>query len=373
MRAPLAAMLMPFAAFVFSCGGTEDKPRPEDETEWLEPLVDTGSAPPDCSADDGYEIRMVENWETGAGAGWYSNNEYCRPCTDLQDVLDDVSRPVSCIIQEPDVQTGCNPESVGSESAAALQDLRNAVTYFLPDADPSDDELREMANAFSACWDRADPGFAKRELCGESDLLDELFEPVFEASAETWRVSDELLECRADCDPTQTPPAMAKPFPAEEIPGGRCGSTLAAHVELHRWINREGTLGRQFSPTDPVDASEYEGVSFWLRIVPGSRSTFRISVPERFTDEKYEVDGEPACRFINPKELTDNACDKFGRYFLATSDWQFFTIPFSEMRQNGFGKQAPYFDIANLMGLAFEYKQGQWDYWIDDVGFYRKK
>lgn len=368
-----ALLLVAVGACLVACGGSEDVARPEpDPDARLEPLVDTGSAAPDCSADDGYDILMVEDWETGAGTGWYSNNEYCQPCTDLQDALDDVSRPTACLIQEPDRLTGCNPSSVGSEEEAALDDLREAVQYFLPDANPSDDELRQVAAAFRACWDQEER-VAERERCGESELLDELFEPAFEAAAEILRLSAELAECRVRCDPTQTPHAMAKPFPAEEILGGRCGSSYAAHIELHRWIHREGTLGRQFPPTDPVDASEYDGVSFWMRIVPGSRSTFRISVPDRFTDEKYEVDGEPACRFINPKELTDESCDKFGRYFLATSDWQFFTIPFDEMRQNGFGKQAPYFDISNLMGLALEYKQGQWDYWIDDIGFYRRK
>jgi hypothetical protein len=367
---------VPVVAWLLAaCGGTEDAPRPERDLDApLEPLVDTGSAPPDCSADDGYDIRLIEDWETGAGTGWYSNNEYCQSCTDLQDALDEISRPTDCIYQMPDRETGCDPTAVGSESAAALNDLRDAVNFFLPDADPSDDELLEMAAAFRACWKQEGTGYlAYRDRCGTSDLLDELYDSVFEAAADGWSLQAELGECRVSCDPTQTPPAMAKPFPAEEIPGGRCGSTMAAHVELHRWIHREGTLGRQFSATKPVDASDYDGVSFWLRVVPGSRNTFRISVPDRFTDEKSEVDGVPVCQFINPKELTDNSCDKFGRYFLATTDWQFFTIPFDEMRQAGFGKQAPYFDIANLLGLALEYKQGQWDYWIDDIGFYRKK
>jgi hypothetical protein len=380
MRTRVFSTVLPAAALLLTaCGGTEDAPRPDPEpVEWLEPLDDPGSAPPDCSADDGYDILLVEDWETGAGTGWYSNNEYCQPCSDIQDELDDVGRPAKCLALEGNVETGCNPDAVGDAAAAARRDVRAAIRYYLPEADPDEDELASVIGSFDACVDTpvvSDEGEvspAESECAGE-DLFQKLLPKVRRGLAQAQRLQADFAECRVPCDPTQSPPAMAKPFPAEEIPGGRCGSTMAAHVELHRRIHREGTLGRQFPPTAPFDASRYDGVSFWLRVVPGSRNTFRISVPDRFTDEKFEVDGEPPCRFINPKELTDNSCDKFGRFFLASNDWEFFTIPFDEMRQNGFGKQAPYFDIANLMGLALEYKQGQWDYWIDDIGFNRKK
>jgi hypothetical protein len=250
--------------------------------------------------------------------------------------------------------------------AEAYLDLRKSVRVYLPKEDPDDAELGALPGEFSDCEDFDGE-------CAGGELFQKLKPLVRDALVEADQLQEDLAVCRVVCDPTQAPAAMTKPFPGAEIPGGRCGSQKGVHVRLNRWIHREGTLGRQFSPTTPLDASDYEGVSFWMRSVPGARSTFRISVPDAFTDEKSEVDGEPVCTFINPKELTDNACDKFGRYFLTTSDWQFFTVPFSEMRQNGFGKQAPFFDIANVMGLAFEYKQGRWDYWIDDIGFYRKK
>lgn len=368
------------AVAAVACGGTEDEPRPEEPAvDVLEPLVDTGSAPADCSAEDDYEIYVVEDWETGAGPGWYSNNEYCQPCTDIQNLLDDVSRPANCLaLGAPgsSQSTGCDPTVPTDPDVRdeVVDDLRSAVQHYLPDANPSDDELELLSAAFKLCdeFGEADCTVTDSQASIE-DLFAELLPDVRAALEESAQLREELGECRVTCDPTQTPPTLSKPFPSEDIPGGRCGSTKAAHVQLHRWISREGTLGRSFSPSAPFDASEYEGVSFWARTVPGARSMFRLSLPDAFTDENSEVDGVPVCQFINPKELTDNSCDKFGKYFLTTSDWQFITIPFSEMRQAGFGKQAPYFDITRLLGIGFDYKQGQWDFWIDDVGFYRKK
>lgn len=379
MRArPVTSMLVPLAAFVFSCGGTEDNPRPEDETEWLEPLVDTGSAPPDCSADNGYEIRIVENWETGSGTGWYTNNDYCQPCADIENEMDEISRPAACLALEPNVETGCDPSVVPQQNwPEVFEDLRESVRYFLPGADPSDDELTELATEFRACADApgtdADGEPWADEECEGGDLFQELRPRVMRALEENARLQEEFAECLVPCNPTQTPPTALRPVPGESIPGGRCGSTTAVHIRVNKPIQRDGVLGLQFSTSEPLDASEYEGLSFWMRSVAGSRSTFRASVTDVFTSEKAEIDGEPACTFINPKELTDNACDEFGRYFLTTSDWQFFTVPFSEMRQNGFGKQAPYLDIANTLGVSFRYKQGHWDFWIDDIGFYSKQ
>ncbi|MBN2195081.1 MAG: hypothetical protein JW751_19850 [Polyangiaceae bacterium] len=55
-----------------------------------------------------------------------------------------------------------------------------------------------------------------------------------------------------------------------------------------------------------------------------------------------------------------------------TDDWRFVAIRFDEMRQRGYGVPAPYLDVAMLQGLNFGLERGNWDFWVDDVAFFRE-
>ena len=66
------------------------------------------------------------------------------------------------------------------------------------------------------------------------------------------------------------------------------------------------------------------------------------------------------------------ACDAFGTFTALNTNWQFFMMPFEEMRQAGWGKRAPFFDIQHISNLTFFYSQGIWDIWIDDIAFYKR-
>ena len=65
-------------------------------------------------------------------------------------------------------------------------------------------------------------------------------------------------------------------------------------------------------------------------------------------------------------------CDAFGSFIVMNNDWQFFALPFSEMRQEGWGKQAPFFDTQHISNLTFYYGVGVWDIWIDDIAYYKR-
>ncbi len=74
VRAALLALLLAGA-----CGGTKDEPRPGSAGA-CEPITltgadDPGSGPVDCSALDAYDLQLIDDFETGAGTGWYTNND----------------------------------------------------------------------------------------------------------------------------------------------------------------------------------------------------------------------------------------------------------------------------------------------------------
>jgi hypothetical protein len=54
-------------------------------------------------------------------------------------------------------------------------------------------------------------------------------------------------------------------------------------------------------------------------------------------------------------------------------DWTFHTIPFTELHQDGYGKEFPKIDLEAVSLVRFLWGPGWIDYWIDDVRFYRRK
>jgi hypothetical protein len=62
-----------------ACGGTDDGPRLP-STGACEPITitdadDIGSGPVDCHALDNYDVQWIDDFETGAGTAWYTNND----------------------------------------------------------------------------------------------------------------------------------------------------------------------------------------------------------------------------------------------------------------------------------------------------------
>jgi hypothetical protein len=195
--------------------------------------------------------------------------------------------------------------------------------------------------------------------------------------------------CADRCETSQDPPHFQKPIPAAEIQnGGRCGSRFAMRIRAPLKNGPFTDWGVQFKRDmtgSPFDAGtpQYEGVSFWARVGPASRGNLRFSASDKFTWEKY-VDpvtqtsvclgqGRPTIDQYVDGGSTDG-CDEAGTYFNVGPDWRFFALPFSEMRQAGWGKKEPYFDIWGIMGMGFLAGAGAWwDIWIDDVAWYRRK
>jgi hypothetical protein len=164
----------------------------------------------------------------------------------------------------------------------------------------------------------------------------------------------------------------------------RCGSRNALHLQAPLVSGPFTDWGIQFDRDmtgNPFDASAYEGVAFWLRVGPDSRGTFRFNVADKYTWEKYRDPATNASICLGSTSIdqylpgsSTEGCDQAGSFFLAGPEWRFYTLPFSEMRQAGWGKKEPYFDIWNIMAMGFLTGAGAWwDIWIDDVAWYRRK
>jgi len=307
----LASILAALGLTALACGGTgsnaDRKKAAATRPQFVDPVDPGKMLTYSCDADQpssGITTYVVEDWEAGAGSGWYTNNDRCENCQDYENEIRDAMPDKGLILNQ----------------------------------------------------DQLDAGLAA------------------------------LHACTPDCIASQVPSFFDKPVPAEKIPGGRCGSNYAFHVISGPFTRWGGQLGHSFSPTcvtgdcppdtTPIPGGPYDGVAFWGRVVPPSGATMRVYLGESHTDYKYPEAGDagPPClnyAFVGAQNL-GKTCDQFGTFIQVNQNWQYFMLPFEEMRQEGYGKKAPYLDLQHLSNLTFFYGQGNWDIWIDDVAFYKR-
>lgn len=73
-----------------------------------------------------------------------------------------------------------------------------------------------------------------------------------------------------------------------------------------------------------------------------------------------------------PPDGPDRCGDGWAKGVTLTNDWQFFKVPFTELRQEGYGKEFQYLDLSKITLVRFTWMQGWVDVWLDDVRFYRQ-
>ena len=72
-----------------------------------------------------------------------------------------------------------------------------------------------------------------------------------------------------------------------------------------------------------------------------------------------------------PAEADEQCGDHFTFPVHLSEEWQFFAIPFAQMSQQGWAKQAPSFDLTSASVVRFTWDTGYVDYYLDNVRFYR--
>jgi hypothetical protein len=74
-----------------------------------------------------------------------------------------------------------------------------------------------------------------------------------------------------------------------------------------------------------------------------------------------------------PPSKRERCGNPFSRAFNVTTDWQLIKIPFSELRQADEAQVASEMDLHSVKQVAFTYGGGWIDFWVANIGFYRKQ
>jgi hypothetical protein len=240
--------------------------------------------------------------------------------------------------------------------------------------------------------------------------------------------AEQALQDTYECAPAgaATCPGFAGSVGIQAIPAGEgiaCKGDVAPgsalHVRAARFTDWGAQIYYSFSPAR--DASEFDGVSFWVRrgqggsgVQPVGQSLF-IVFDDKFTKEnqtKYEIEvdpetgdyvmiEDPITKLLVPKPVLDAngdpvpvypaystevqasncydvnvdamKCDRFGAGVGLEPEWRFVKIPFDSMRQRGYGVKSPAGRLLKEELLAFGIYMdiGNWDFWIDQIAFYK--
>ena len=219
----------------------------------------------------------------------------------------------------------------------------------------------------------------------------------------------------ADSDPNSyiCPTRQTSTRFAAEIEGGRCRGTdyesnFAFRIQalnLAEWAVFGHNFANLAGQNEPIDATEWDGISFWAKrgCAPGDISP--EAVAGRFCDTPPDnaPPADSTCAsspdsaggdrvwtgrtifasvtewhtvaeggFCHDSDIVEEKCDQFGVGVGIDEEWRLYTIPFAQMRQRGFGMPAECLYLRELWGLNFSLSPGNWDVWIDDFALYRE-
>jgi hypothetical protein len=170
---------------------------------------------------------------------------------------------------------------------------------------------------------------------------------------------------------TMDPPRNTSSPPSQELDFLRCEDSERALRVTAGGLVSWGAFGFTFHP-DPFDASDYQGLSFWARRGDAPQRTLFVSVGEKYTDQLNLPAEEAFCVFDS--DIDREKCDPFGAGIGLEREWRFYRIQFDSMKQRAFGKPSPNPDPdRDIAGIKFSFESGDWDIWVDDVAFFRKK
>ncbi len=195
----------------------------------------------------------------------------------------------------------------------------------------------------------------------------------------------------------------------QTIPDGpRCGSKAA--VVLRTSGNNDWGSIFGLNVFNPGDVSMYEGLSFWARAPGNTTKGFTLSLDDPNTANisgsncKFYGSaggtGAPGGTAIDPNTgqtlssgtvtraiYPDECGNSYTTVVLATSEWEFYTVPFSAFHQTATPNRVPnavLTEAGNVPGtglltnklLTFILrwpKQATAELWLDDLGFYRRQ
>jgi hypothetical protein len=113
----------------------------------------------------------------------------------------------------------------------------------------------------------------------------------------------------------------------------------------------------------PYNASKYSGISFWAKVDAGTSPVVRVAFPDK--------DTQPDANICQANATGTLACyDHYGYRISLTTTWTKYTVPFSLLKQEGWGHAGTAFDATSLYEVLFQIPvNATFGVWIDDVAF----
>jgi hypothetical protein len=138
----------------------------------------------------------------------------------------------------------------------------------------------------------------------------------------------------------------------------------AAYVYGGPFVDSGATFG--FGIGSPYNASAYTGISFWAKIDNGTSPGLRVAFPDKDTQPdgglcQAGVSGPTQC------------WDHYGYHMPLpglTTQWTRYTIAFSSLTQDGWGRLGAAFDPSTIYEVQFQIPvDGRFGIWVDTVAF----
>jgi hypothetical protein len=200
-------------------------------------------------------------------------------------------------------------------------------------------------------------------------------------------------ECEMQVDPDAVvfmePRAKQSTFRGQEIEDGRCDMATSGLRVIAENVGMcygpDGRLGwgaaLDITFTVALDATEWDGIGFWIRKSTAGKVAVNVSVADPFTSGGAinPVTGVAYCNAMDPPAGTPpipdtKKCDAFGIAVTLTEEWSFIPARFGAMRQKGFGVPSVlgYLDTEHISRVQVLMSAGSWDLWLDDFALFRE-
>jgi Leucine-rich repeat (LRR) protein len=183
--------------------------------------------------------------------------------------------------------------------------------------------------------------------------------------------SDDGLDLQVP--PTTTPgiPIPPSPIPAIESPFASCGSKFAMHTYggNYHWAGIGFDLNFDGTTYGTYDASAFDGITWFA--AGSTLGDFRVRVSTRSTTST-EYGGTCTLDESHPSSGGNEGCQPHATGASLDEDFAQHWVPFSKLEPFYRDPEiaSPVFEPKLLTNIQF-YTGGVFDFWIDDVAFYR--
>jgi hypothetical protein len=156
-------------------------------------------------------------------------------------------------------------------------------------------------------------------------------------------------------------------------PNGGVGASSDLLDEAYPRCNPHADANGVPFPKDPVTHTYTHGSACTFRSTyPDADFEGKECRPYTFTSGEsgeycFNADDRP------PPSRQERCNDGFTSMLELSEDWQFYTVPFSDMRQGGYGKVAPEFDLTSVYSVTLGWGPGNMDIYLDNVSLYKTR